>query len=167
MNPPPNKTKKPEPIGAGAPMDIGLIAETPLRRRGFFGVFSAGAAVAGLAQVAMPAAAAERLQKIIHGNSLMLEKLTHDVFAEHIGDAFHLEIGHGQSTQVKLASVTPLGEMVPERRLPFSLLFAAPANAALSQRIYSLSHSELGSMQVFLVPIQKDSKGLILEAVFT
>ena len=97
----------------------------------------------------------------------MLEKLTHEVFVEHVGDSFHLEVAPGQSTQVKLASVTPLGEMVPERRLPFSLLFAAAANAGLSQRIYTLSHSELGSMQVFLVPIQKDSKGLVLEAVFT
>lgn len=52
------------------------------------------------------------------------------------------------------------------RRDPFVLVFAGPA-PALEQRIYTLSHAELGEVDIFLVPIGLDPDGRVrYEAVF-
>ena len=48
----------------------------------------------------------------------------------------------------------------------FSLLFLAPEDAPPFQYLFPLEHSALGKMQLFLVPIKKDEKGLRYEAVF-
>lgn len=48
----------------------------------------------------------------------------------------------------------------------FSLLFLAPEDAPPFQSIYRLEHGALGVMELFLVPVKKDEKGLRYEAVF-
>jgi hypothetical protein len=52
------------------------------------------------------------------------------------------------------------------RRDPFALVFVGP-QPALEQRIYTLSHTELGEVDIFLVPIGLDADGSVrYEAVF-
>lgn len=49
---------------------------------------------------------------------------------------------------------------------PFTLVFVGPP-PAIEQRIYTLSHAELGEVDIFLVPIGLDSDGSVrYEAVF-
>ena len=47
--------------------------------------------------------------------------------------------------------------------LPFSLSFERPATM-LPQRIYEISHDEMGSYEIFLVPIGPDGRGMVYEA---
>lgn len=48
----------------------------------------------------------------------------------------------------------------------FSLLFRSPSTRALGQDVYQLQHRSLGAMSLLMVPMQPDSGGNYLEAVF-
>ena len=52
----------------------------------------------------------------------------------------------------------------PER--PFSLLFRGPADRPLEQGIHPLDHTDMGRLEIFLVPMQPDDEGPLYEAVF-
>ncbi|HZR02424.1 MAG TPA: hypothetical protein VFA81_04525 [Burkholderiales bacterium] len=51
-------------------------------------------------------------------------------------------------------------------REPFALLFRGPREPLLAQRIHRLENSELGALDIFLVPIGPDDIGQRYEAVF-
>jgi hypothetical protein len=48
----------------------------------------------------------------------------------------------------------------------FSLLFLAPADFAANQGTYQMENDEMGSLDIFLVPIKRDDKGIYFEAIF-
>jgi len=48
----------------------------------------------------------------------------------------------------------------------FSLLFLAPLECTAEQGIYELQHEDLGTLNIFLVPLGSDEKGHQLEAIF-
>ncbi len=53
-----------------------------------------------------------------------------------------------------------------ERTHSFSLMFQAPPDTPAEQRIYSLTNSELGTHDIFLVPVRQTNEGLVFEASF-
>lgn len=59
------------------------------------------------------------------------------------------------------------GDGIANRRQPFGLVFRGPLEPALPQRIYRLTHPEVGAHDVFLVPIARKAEGLDYEAIFT
>jgi hypothetical protein len=48
----------------------------------------------------------------------------------------------------------------------FSLMFRGPLTPFLPQGIRSLKHGELGELDIFLVPVEKEKDGFEYEAVF-
>ena len=52
------------------------------------------------------------------------------------------------------------------RAEPFSLLFRGPQRPILPQSTYDLAHPELGTMKIFLVPVQPSGDGAEYEAIF-
>jgi hypothetical protein len=48
----------------------------------------------------------------------------------------------------------------------FSLVFRGPHDRLLQQGMYRLRHSQLGALELFLVPVGQDHEGLYYEAVF-
>lgn len=100
----------------------------------------------------------------------MLDKLTHEQFANHRGERFRLKRGDAPQLDVTLAEVQALRESSKGGdREPFSLTFVGPAEPALPQQIYPVEHPELGELEMFLVPIGPDpeTQGMRYEAVFT
>ena len=93
----------------------------------------------------------------------MLETLTADTFAPRLGDRFTVEADGGSRVELELVEVDELGAVSDGRRAPFSLVFAAAEAPTLPQRIYRVEHVELGSIDLFLVPIAADR----YQAVFT
>jgi hypothetical protein len=70
----------------------------------------------------------------------------------------------GAVMELELMSVT---ENSPSpRQEQFVLLFRAPATTLPQQGIYQVSHAQLGSGGLFLVPVRRDAEGLYYEAVF-
>lgn len=60
---------------------------------------------------------------------------------------------------------------VSERRLvppyeAFSITLRGPLNAFLDQRMYSMAHEALGTLDLFIVPIAREDDGYAYEAVF-
>jgi hypothetical protein len=53
-----------------------------------------------------------------------------------------------------------------QERLQFSLFFRGRTAPLLPQATYSLSHPELGELDLFLVPIGADDDGVRYEAAF-
>lgn len=49
----------------------------------------------------------------------------------------------------------------------FSLAFLGKFDTVFPQKTYTLSHSEMGEVSLFLVPFSKDEKGVYYEAIFS
>jgi hypothetical protein len=102
----------------------------------------------------------------------MLETFTHATFAPLLGQTFHCQVSPVAGVDMHLITATLLtadttSQEQAQRRLPFSLLFRGPREIVLPQRIYTLSHTTLGTFGLFLVPIGPDAEGMRYEAIFT
>jgi hypothetical protein len=103
----------------------------------------------------------------------MLDRLTHESFAPHVGTEFHLQLGTAGTLPLTLVEAQAVGSVPgprPDgtpRRQPFSLVFRGPRQPVLPQRIYRLEHAAMGPLELFIVPIGPDEAGLRYEAVFT
>ena len=101
---------------------------------------------------------------------MTLDQVTRSDFAQCVGQQFQIGCG-GQAVGAELATVTGLRFKSAEdrsrgKRESFSLLFHAPKQWRYPQCIYRLSHPKLGELDVFLVPLGPDEKGMRLEAIF-
>lgn len=99
----------------------------------------------------------------------MPDSLTADLFDTLRGAGFTLADG-ALRVPLELVEVTRLGTASTApggRREAFSLVFRGPCELVAPQRIYTLEHTALGSIEVFFVPIGRDHQGTRLEAVFT
>lgn len=102
----------------------------------------------------------------------MLETFTVQTFIPHLNSKFHVFLNVSQWVEMELIEANELSEAsrggTPEEpgRMPFALLFRSPGEVYLPQRIYSMKHNEIGSFELFLVPIGPDGEGMRYEAIF-
>lgn len=98
----------------------------------------------------------------------MLETFTIDTFRPHLGEIFRVIVGDEQM-RVKLTEVTPWGPEASKGRprVPFSLVFHTLPEAIVPQAIYRVESDAMEPMDLFLVPIGPDERGMRYEAVFT
>ena len=98
----------------------------------------------------------------------MLDKLTKEAFEPRKGEAFKLthEAASG-ALELTLASVQGTGLRGKAPREQFSVHFHGPREPVLPQQIYHLENAEMGTLDLFLVPIARNEEGMIYEAVFT
>ncbi|MCB1909708.1 MAG: hypothetical protein KDH15_20300 [Rhodocyclaceae bacterium] len=88
-------------------------------------------------------------------------------FTALVGQTFRLEVNGDKREQLELTQVKALPVRAGAPRSEgFSLLFRAQAGCGLSQGIVHLENPQLGSLELFLVPVAEDQDGLFLEAVF-
>lgn len=102
----------------------------------------------------------------------MLETLTPDSFAGHVGSRFRILIEGREPLELELYEVARYEENpdYAARKKPFSLLFSGPLEPILPQATYALEHGTLDRMEIFLVPIGPDpsrkQSGMRYEAAF-
>lgn len=101
---------------------------------------------------------------------MMLDQVTRADFTQCLGEQFQIECG-GQAIAAELAAVTGQGfksadDERQSKRESFSLLFHAPKQWRYPQRTYRLSNPKIGPLDIFLVPLGLDAKGMRLEAIF-
>ena len=99
---------------------------------------------------------------------MTLDQVTRADFAACLGQPFAIHLEDGVLT-AELTSVTTLGAQQPSRpgvRESFSLIFHVPRSCRFLQGLCHMSHPAMGSMEIFLVAIGPDAKGLRLEAIF-
>ena len=93
----------------------------------------------------------------------MAAQFTMEMFVPHKGSKFTMHCGNTGAAELILESVNDLGSSA--RHIQFSMVFSGPQNAPLKQGIYRLEHGALGTLNLFLVPIGKDQKGVQYEAI--
>ncbi len=105
--------------------------------------------------------------------------LTHQHFAPLVGQHFRTE-WEGGATELRLSEVRPLpaprrrdsaGVVSavtegPFRQEPFSLMFNGPLETFLEQRMYRMTPANGDSVEIFLVPIRRESDSYVYQAVF-
>ncbi len=97
----------------------------------------------------------------------MLNSLTKESWSPYLEQEFQLHIENAKPLSMTLVEVTGLGDKPGQTREPFSLIFSGPEDLLLDQAIYPLQHEELGSLDIFLVPVGPGREGMHYEAVFT
>lgn len=91
-----------------------------------------------------------------------LETLTAEDFRAHQGTRFRLTAGPYDggspvSLDAELAEVTEHSPRPPGRfRAPFSVLFHGPLRPVAPQGIYRVEHEQLGTLELFIVPVGPD-----------
>lgn len=94
-------------------------------------------------------------------------EIERETFVPHLKQAFKVS-SEGVAFDAELIDVSPLGETVgPQGRRAFSLVFRGPLDAVVDQGICKVEHDQLGGVDLFLVPLGPDDKGMKYEAVFT
>lgn len=94
-----------------------------------------------------------------------LSEMTAEKFSELEGDSFTVTSVDPQ-VEMKLVEIKPLGS--GERKGgAFSLLWQGPQAPMLPQATYQVSHSALGTHDLFLVPVAEKEIGYQYEAIFT
>ena len=100
-----------------------------------------------------------------------LETLTLETFQPRIGQTFRIRPRPDADVPAELIEARALGEpgrpAASRRRMPFSLSFRTNLNPVLPQRIYEVVHDQMGTYEIFLVPVGPDGKGMVYEAIFT
>ena len=103
-------------------------------------------------------------------DSARLAALTHDDFARCVGERFRVTPEGEANTHLELellrVDASALRDRVPRARSPFSTVFLGPSEPVLPQSIYPLESATLGRLDLFLVPIGRDERGVRYEAVF-
>ncbi len=100
----------------------------------------------------------------------MLETFTVATFAPHLRGTFRIYVDATRSLDVILIEATDLssesGGKAAGRGRPFSIVFRGPRDILLPQQIYRVEHDDIGTFDLFLVPIGPDQDGQRYEAVF-
>lgn len=94
----------------------------------------------------------------------MTEVFTIEMFSGQVGTKFRIHYGDSQTAELELISATDVGSS--PRQAQFSLVFVGPQECPIAQAIYRVEHDELGALDLFLVPIGKDQRGVSYEAIF-
>jgi hypothetical protein len=100
-----------------------------------------------------------------------MAQLESGTFAPHVGSRFDIAPATGDAFAATLTrcDVTAGGDPADwiERigRVPFTLLFHAPAGTDAPQQTFAVRHPDLGELSLFLVPLGPDERGARYEAV--
>ncbi len=101
-------------------------------------------------------------------NTLNLGELTADFFQPLVNDTFLMHCGGEAPEPLELIYATANSKHArPGSRVPFSLIFRAGSREFYRpQGVFLLEHSNLGRVELFLVPIGPDDAGMLFQAVF-
>ena len=95
---------------------------------------------------------------------MMTQKLSLSTFTGALNTKFRMHADDEHVVEVEL--VEAVDELAKPGHEVFSLVFSGPRVDPLSQRIFRLDHDEIGSLELFLVPIAEDAAGVRYQAVF-
>jgi hypothetical protein len=94
----------------------------------------------------------------------MLEEFSQAIFDEYLDSEFQIMENATPVCAFKLSDVIERTKTPTQES--FSLMFQGPLEPFVAQGIRRLKHSQLGEMDIFLVPVGKEKDGFQYEAVF-
>jgi hypothetical protein len=93
-----------------------------------------------------------------------IENLTAASFSGVVNTKFRLNLPETGALELELIKVEDLGSTAKQER--FSVLFQGPLDRGVQQGSYSFEHEELGTFELFIVPISRQENGFVYEAAF-
>jgi hypothetical protein len=93
-----------------------------------------------------------------------LKTVTQEAFSKHLNTEFELHFEEKDSIKLELIEVEDKSN---EHVETFSLTFVGTDQIVLSQKIYKITHKEMGEMNIFIVPFHKNDKGVHYQAIFS
>jgi hypothetical protein len=89
-------------------------------------------------------------------------------FRQLLHQAFTIHTSDNNQLQTELVEVKNLQKESSREKVGFSILFHGPKDPCLSQSMYRVENEQLGSVEIFLVPIGPDNSGQYMqyEAIF-
>ena len=94
----------------------------------------------------------------------MSAELTHEEFSKHLNTKFGIRISEAQVIEVELTEVSEL--LISTRQERFALIFRSPNDIVVAQGLHRFEHNQMGSFDLFIVPVDRDESGTSHEAVF-
>ena len=98
---------------------------------------------------------------------MAVQLLHFENFGPHVNSTFSLKLGE---TTVELALTEATRQVVRPfpgmMREPFSLIFRSSLQIVLPQRMYTLTHPTMGQVEMFMVPIGRDVRGVVYQAIY-
>jgi len=100
--------------------------------------------------------------------AVAFQLLTASDFQPQVGKDFFIHFSNGAVTIAQLEKVVDLPRYADLTRKPFSIqLQTNQKDHYHQQAIYTIEQPALGSMQIFLVPVGYNEKGMLYEAIFS
>lgn len=102
----------------------------------------------------------------------MSDYLHAGMFSTQLNTPFRIHLSPITATAVELVEVTEKGVLDGQQRPTaarqerFSLVFRGPPEERVQQGMYQIQHDQLGTFDLFLVPVSQDQDGVYYEAVF-
>lgn len=94
----------------------------------------------------------------------MAAALEHAEFSKHLHTTFKVRLDEQTTVDAELAEISEhLVSPIQER---FAVVFRATKNLFLGQGMRQLEHDQMGTFDLFLVPIRQDDQDTFYEAVF-
>jgi hypothetical protein len=97
----------------------------------------------------------------------MPKPLEHTTFSPYVNDLFRAKLPQGD-VEIELGEVDlhPGGPMGGSTRQPFTLIFLGPKSAMLPEATYALTHADLGTVEIYLIPIISSGERQSYQAIF-
>ncbi|HEV7743369.1 MAG TPA: hypothetical protein VGO56_00095 [Pyrinomonadaceae bacterium] len=94
--------------------------------------------------------------------------LTENEFSKHVNTKFRVDLDGENSVELELTEVKGYVSKHQEQSgmERFSIYFQGPAEPQLPQKLYSFQHAQMGSFEMFIVPIARNGEGFRYESVF-
>jgi hypothetical protein len=86
-------------------------------------------------------------------------------FADKLHTKFRLRTDDSNYVELELTALED-GQPIPGQE-QFSLMFKGPLEFFLPQSIYQFEHEGMGTIEIFLVPIEREKDGYLYEAAFS
>ncbi len=99
---------------------------------------------------------------------MTLDQLQSLDFTPYLHQCFHIRLNDSEPIELELVSVSELGAAghAGDRR-PFALQFLGPVSTQyLTQGTFALEHEQLGTLEIFIVPLGPENQRMRYEAIF-
>jgi hypothetical protein len=94
----------------------------------------------------------------------MAAVLEHQEFTKHLNTKFRIQLDEAETVEAELTNVSE--HLVSPRQERFAIVFRTSNQTLFGQGLRRLDHDQMGSFDLFLVPIDRDDEGTYYEAVF-
>jgi hypothetical protein len=98
-----------------------------------------------------------------------LTQLTYENTRQYIGETFVIRIPDGREISLVVEDTAVLMEKHLNPRMArdsFAWYLRGPADFLLPQGLYALENEKIGTLGIFIVPVGRDTPGVLYEAIF-